>query len=71
MELDRFYYNIKRSNKMAVGDNKELIEALTRIEKKLGDIQYNLIEIKNAMPRVPYYGDLLQDIAKAVENIPK
>ncbi len=56
---------------MADGDNKELIEALNRIEKKLGDIQYDLIEIKNAMPKVPYYGDLLQDIAKAVENIRK
>jgi len=56
---------------MAEGNNKELIEALNRIEKRLGDIKYDLTEIKNAMPKVPYYGDLLQDIVKAIENIRK
>jgi len=49
--------------------NKELIEVLKGIEKKLGDIKYDLDDIKRGMPKVPYYGDLLQDIVKAVENI--
>ena len=53
---------------MADGDNKELIEVLKRIEKQLGDIKYDLVEIKREMPKVPYYGDLLQDIVKAVED---
>jgi len=56
---------------MTDGNNKELIEVLKRIEKKLGDIKYDLVEIKMGMPKVPYYGDLLQDIAKAIENIRK
>jgi hypothetical protein len=56
---------------MTEGDNKELIEVLKRIEKQLEDIKYNLIEIKGNMPKVPYYGDLLQDIVQAIENIRK
>lgn len=56
---------------MTDGNNKELVEALKRIEKQLGDIKYDLTEIKNGMPKVPYYGDLLQDIVKAIENIRK
>jgi hypothetical protein len=54
---------------MTDGDNKELIEVLKRIEKHLGDIKYDLADIKREMPKVPYYGDLLQDIIKAIENI--
>lgn len=53
---------------MSESNNKELIDVLNRIEKRLGDIKYDLTEIKNSMPKVPYYGDLLQDIAKALEN---
>jgi hypothetical protein len=47
---------------MTDGDNKELIEALKRIEKQLGNIKYDLDDIKREMPKVPFYGDLLQDI---------
>ncbi len=53
---------------MTDGDNKELIEVLKRIEKQLGEIKYDLVDIKNGMPKVPYYGDLLQDIVRAIEN---
>ena len=49
--------------------NKEIIEVLKGIEKKLGDIKYDLDDIKRGMPKVPYYGDLLQDIVKAVESL--
>ena len=56
---------------MTEGDNKELIGVLNRIEKQLGDIKYDLADIKREMPKVPYYGDLLQDIVKAIENISK
>jgi hypothetical protein len=52
-------------------DNKELIEVLKRIEKQLGDLKYDLADLKRAMPKVPYYGDMLQDIVKALENIKK
>jgi hypothetical protein len=60
-----------RGKKMTDGDNKELIEVLKRIEKQLGDIKYDLADIKREMPKVPFYGDLLQDIVNAVENIRK
>lgn len=56
---------------MTNGDNKELIEVLKRIEKQLGDIKFDLADIKREMPKVPFYGDLLQDIGKAIENIRK
>lgn len=49
--------------------NKELITVLKDINEKLGDIKYDLKDIKNNMPKVPYYGDLLQDINKALENL--
>jgi hypothetical protein len=52
-------------------DNKETIEVLKRIEKQLSDIKYEIADIKREMPKIPYYGDLLQDIVKAVENIRK
>ncbi|MDD4873639.1 MAG: hypothetical protein PHE15_01515 [Dehalococcoidales bacterium] len=51
--------------------NKELIEALKGIKTQLDDIKYDLADIKRQMPKVPYYGDLLQDIVKAIENINK
>jgi hypothetical protein len=47
------------SKKIVDNDNKELIEILKRIEKQLGDIKYNLADIKTVMPKVPFYGDLL------------
>jgi hypothetical protein len=56
---------------MSEGDNKEIVEVLKRIEKQLADIKYDLADIKREMPKVPYYGDLLQDITKAIENIKK
>ncbi len=56
---------------MADGDNKELVEVLKRIEKQLGEIKFDLTEIKNGLPKVPYYGDLLQDVVKAIEDIHK
>ncbi len=56
---------------MTNGDNKEIVEALKRIEKQLADIEFDLADIKREMPKVPYYGDLLQDIVKAVENLKK
>ena len=62
---------VERGKKMTDGENKELIEVLKRIEKQLGDIKYDLADIKREMPKVPYYGDLLQDIVKAIENIKK
>ena len=56
---------------MANSENKELVEILKHIEKQLGDIKFELADIKREMPKVPYYGDLLQDIVKAIENIRK
>ena len=53
------------------GDTQELIQIFKRIEKQLGDIRYDLADIKREMPRVPYYGDLLQNIQKAIEDIHK
>ena len=49
-------------------NSKELMDILKSIDKKLEDIKYNLADIKREMPKVPYYGDLLQDIVKAVED---
>jgi uncharacterized protein (UPF0335 family) len=62
---------IKRSKKMTDGNNKEIVEVLKRIEKQLADIEFDLADIKREMPKVPYYGDLLQDIVKAIENLKK
>jgi len=58
-----------RSKKLTDGDNKELIDVLKRIEKQLSDIKYDLADIKREMPKVPFYGDLLQDIVNSIENI--
>jgi hypothetical protein len=49
--------------------NKEIVSMLTNISEKLGDIQYDLKDIKNSMPKVPYYGDLLEDINKNIERL--
>ena len=54
---------------MTDGDKNELIDVLKRMEKQLSDIKYDLADIKREMPKVPYYGDLLQDIVNAIENI--
>jgi hypothetical protein len=54
---------------MTDGNDKELIEVMKRIEKQLTDIKFDLADIKREMPKVPYYGDLLQDITKAVEDL--
>ena len=51
--------------------NKELIGVLKDIKAQLGNIKYDLADIKREMPKVPYYGDLLQDIVKAIENLNK
>jgi hypothetical protein len=62
---------VKRSQKMTESDNKEVIAVLKSIEKQLEDIKYDLADIKREIPKVPYYGDLLEDIVKAIENIKK
>ena len=49
--------------------NKELITILKNIEKNLDEIKYSLADIKREMPKVPYYGDLLQDIVKAIADL--
>ena len=49
--------------------NREIIETLKDIKKQLGEIKDYLADIKREMPKVPYYGDLLQDMVKAVENL--
>jgi len=51
------------------GDSKEIIDILKNIEKQLVEIKYDMADIKNQMPKVPYYGDLLQDIVKAIEDM--
>jgi len=56
---------------MTNDNNKELIEVLKGIEKQLVDIKYDVADIKKQMPKVPYYGDLLEDIVKAIEDMKK
>jgi hypothetical protein len=51
--------------------NKELIGILKDINNKLGDISYDVKDIKNNLPKVPYYGDLLEDITKAIKDLNK
>ena len=50
-------------------NRKDIIDILKDIERQLVDIKYDVAEIKRQMPKVPYYGDLLQDIVKAIEDI--
>ena len=49
--------------------DKEILKALKDIDQKLGNISYDLKDIKANMPKVPYYGDLLEDIKKATEDL--
>jgi len=49
--------------------NKEIVELLKKIDANLDEIKYDLKDIKNAMPKVPYYGDLLEDITRAVKDL--
>ena len=58
----------RRSKKMA-DSNAEMVKILKAIETQLSDIKHDLADIKREMPKVPYYGDLLQDIVKAVEEL--
>jgi hypothetical protein len=51
--------------------NQELINGLKAISAQLSDIKDDLADIKRAMPAIPYYGDLLQDIVKAIEDSKK
>ncbi len=50
-------------------DNKDLIKILKEINEKLDDIKYDLRDIKSNLPKVPYYGDLLEDINKSIRDI--
>ena len=49
--------------------DKELIKILKEINEKLDDIKYDLKDVKNNLPKVPYYGDLLEDINKSIRDI--
>jgi len=49
--------------------NKEIVELLKKIDAKLDEIKFDLKDVKNTMPKVPYYGDLLEDITRAVKDI--
>jgi hypothetical protein len=49
-------------------DNREILALLKCIDKRLENINYYLADIKREMPKVPYYGDLLQDVVKAIEK---
>ena len=51
--------------------SQELIEVLKAINAQLSNIKDDLADIKRAMPAIPYYGDLLQDIVKAIEDSKK
>jgi hypothetical protein len=51
--------------------NAELLQTLKAIQALLEDMKGDLADIKREMPKVPYYGDLLQDIAKAIEDSSK
>jgi len=53
---------------MTEKDNKEIVALLKSIDKRLTEISYNLADIKREMPKVPYYGDMLQDIVMAIEK---
>jgi hypothetical protein len=49
--------------------SKELVKLLKEINGKLNDIKFDLKDVKNAMPKIPYYGDMLEDITRAVRDI--
>jgi hypothetical protein len=48
--------------------DKEILKVLKDMDEKLGDISFDLKDIKVNIPKVPYYGDLLEDIKKAIED---
>lgn len=48
--------------------NKEIIDLLKQMNEKLDDIRFDLKDVKTNLPKVPYYGDLLEDIARAVKE---
>jgi len=52
-----------------VDSNSELIGIIKDIKAQLGDIKHDLADIKREMPKVPYYGDLLQDIIEAIKDL--
>jgi len=49
--------------------SKELIQLLKDINEKLDVIKYDLKDVKNSLPKVPYYGDMLQDIAHVIQEL--
>lgn len=49
--------------------NKEIVDSLKKIEATMDEIKYDLKDIKNAMPKVPYYGDLIEDVARAIKEL--
>jgi hypothetical protein len=49
--------------------NKELVKLLKEINEKLDVIRYDLKDVKNAMPKVPYYGDMIEDVVTAIEDL--
>jgi len=56
------------ASEVAGTENREILALLKSIDKRLEDIYYHLADIKREMPKVPYYGDLLQDIIKGIEG---
>ncbi len=51
-----------------MADDKAIVEELKRIEQLLNDIKFDVADIKREMPKVPYYGDMLQDIVTAIKE---
>ncbi len=49
--------------------NKELVSVLKEINEKLDDIKYDIRDIKSSMPKVPYYGDLIEDVTRAIKDL--
>jgi len=60
--------SIEGASEVAETDNQEILVLLKSIDKRLENIYYHLADIRREMPKVPYYGDLLQDITKAIEK---
>ena len=49
--------------------DKELLKLLKEINEKLDDIKYDLKDVKGSLPKVPYYGDLLEDIIRSIKDL--
>ena len=49
--------------------NNELIKLLKEHSEKLDVIKFDLKDVKNAMPKVPYYGDMIEDVVTAIEDL--